>query len=81
VKRRAWIGLVAAVALLGFLYYRPVQAYLKAHDTLQQRAHEVKNLARDNARPSRRLTSTSGATLVREARKLGPSAPTSSSSS
>jgi hypothetical protein len=72
VKRRAWIGLVAAVALLGFLYYRPVQAYLKAQDTLQQRAHEVKSLARENARLSRRLRlDESGATLVREARKLG----------
>lgn len=72
VRRRAWLLAVAAVALVGFLYYRPVQAYMKAQDTLSERAQEVKELTRENADLSRRLKlDESGATLVREARKLG----------
>jgi cell division protein FtsB len=63
---------VAALALVGFLYYRPVKAYLRAQDTLEQRAHEVQELAREKARLSRSLRlDESGATLVRDARRLG----------
>lgn len=62
----------AAIALMGFLYYRPVQAYLHAQSVLEERAHEVRQLSRQNARLSRRLRQDeSGATLVREARRLG----------
>lgn len=72
VRRRAWIVGVIALALLGFLYYRPVQAYFKAQDTLEHRANEVRALTRENARLSRELRlDETGATLVREARKLG----------
>lgn len=72
VRRRAWIVAAVAGVVLGFLYYKPVQAYREAQDTLGQRVHEVKTLARENARLTRRLElDESGATLVREARKLG----------
>lgn len=63
---------VAAFALVAFLYYRPVQAYFRAQDTLSGRAHEVRDLTRVNAQLARRLRlDESGATLVREARRLG----------
>jgi len=45
---------------------------MKAQDTLRQRSHEVRDLAKENAALTRRLRlDESGATLVREARKLG----------
>lgn len=57
---------------MGFLYYRPVQAYFRAQDVLAERTLEVRKLTRENAKLSRRLAlEESGATLVREARKLG----------
>jgi cell division protein FtsB len=71
-RRRAWIIVVAAAALIGFLYYRPVQAYLKAQDTLEKRSHEVRQLSAERSRLTRRVRlDESGATLVREARRLG----------
>jgi cell division protein FtsB len=72
VRRRAWIVGLAAAALVAFLYYRPVQAYMRAQDTLHDRADEVRSLTREKARLARRLKlDESGATLVREARRLG----------
>lgn len=72
VRRKAWLVAVAAVALVGFLYYRPVQAYMQAQETLGQRVQEVRALKRDHGRLTRRLRlDESGATLVREARRLG----------
>lgn len=72
VRRPAWIALVAGVAVMGFLYYRPVEAYLHAQAALDQRTQEVRELTREHADLARRLRlDESGATLVREARKLG----------
>jgi cell division protein FtsB len=63
---------VAALLLVGFLYYRPVQAYVRAQDALQERATEVRHLTAERTKLRRRLAlDGSGATLVREARRLG----------
>lgn len=70
--RRAWIVAIVGLALVGFLYYRPVQAYVRAQDALRQRTEEVRRLTAEKARLHRRLAlDESGATLVREARRLG----------
>ena len=71
-RRRAWIIAVAALALIGFLYYRPVQAYVRAQDALQERAAEVRHLKVERTELRRRLAlDGTGAPLVREARRLG----------
>ena len=71
-RRRAGIVLVAGCALMAFLYYRPVQAYVKTSAALEQRQDEVRRLAREKVSLERRLAlDESGATLVREARRLG----------
>jgi cell division protein FtsB len=70
--RRAWLVAVAALALVGFLYYRPVKAYIRAQDALQDRAAEVRRLSAERTKLRRRLAlDGTGATLVREARRLG----------
>lgn len=57
---------------MGFLYYRPVKAYVAAQDELQERAAEVRKLSAERTDLRRRLRlDDSGATLVREARRLG----------
>lgn len=71
-RRRRAIIAVAALALVGFLYYRPVQAYMHAQDALQDRAVEVRHLTAERTELRRRLRlGDSGAALVREARRLG----------
>ncbi len=63
---------MVALALVGFLYYRPVKAYVRAQDALQERAAEVRRLSAERTDLRRRLRlDGSGATLVREARRLG----------
>ena len=70
--RRVWIVTIAGLALIGFLYYRPVQAYVRAQDALRQRTEEVRHLRKETVRLHRRLAlDESGATLVQEARRLG----------
>ena len=70
--RRVWLVAVAALALLGFLYYRPVKAYVRAQAALEERAAEVRQLTAERTKLRRRLRlDVSGATLVREARRLG----------
>lgn len=71
-RRRAMLVVVAGLILTGFLYYRPVQAYLRTSAVVEQRHDEVRRLARSKDRLERRLAlDESGATLVREARRLG----------
>ncbi len=66
-----WLAL-GVVVLLALLYYRPVQAYLSTHRTLDARTAEVRALAARKHRLEERLAEIrSGATLVREARRLG----------
>ena len=71
-RRRRAIIAIAALALGGFLYYRPVQAYIHAQDALQDRAAEVRRLTAERTELRRRLRlGGDGATIVREARRLG----------
>ena len=57
---------------MSFLYYRPVRAYVHAQDALQVRTAEVRRLQAEKVRLGHRLAlDESGATLVREARRLG----------
>ena len=71
-RRRRAIIAVAALALVGFLYYRPVQAYMHAQDALQERTVEVRRLTAERTELRRRLRlGDSGPALVREARRLG----------
>jgi cell division protein FtsB len=71
-RRRAGVVLVAGLALVAFLYYRPVRAYMHTSAALEQRQAEVRHLAKEKARLRRRLAlDESGANLVRDARRLG----------
>jgi cell division protein FtsB len=66
-----WLG-VAALALVGFLYYHPLRSYLDTRATLSQREAEVRSLrARKHLLERRLAFSTSDAALAREARRLG----------
>jgi cell division protein FtsB len=63
---------VAAVAIVAFLYYRPLNSYLSTRSALEQRSAEVAQLRSQHDALSRRLTrSTSTAALERAARHLG----------
>jgi septum formation initiator len=71
VSRRWRIILVAVVALVAFLYYRPLRAYLDTNRALSERRGEVRKLEAQKRALERRLTiSTSPGTLELEARRL-----------
>ena len=58
--------------LVALLYYRPLKAYVDARHELAQRSAAVQALRENKATLERRLgSSTSLATLAREARALG----------
>jgi hypothetical protein len=68
---RRWLA-VGALLLVALLYYRPLKAYLDARGELGQRKQVVQKLSLDRSRLEHRLgSSTSIATLAREARALG----------
>ena len=68
---RRWFA-VGALVLVALLYYRPVKAYIDARGQLAQHEQMVQKLQADKARLQHRLgSSTSIATLAREARALG----------
>ena len=68
---RRWAA-VGALVLIALLYYRPIKAYIDARGQLGQHQRMVQQLQADKARLQRRLgSSTSIATLAREARALG----------
>ena len=68
---RRWLA-VGAFLLVALLYYRPLKAYVGARSELGHRAQIVQKLQTDKARLEQRLgSSTSLATLSREARALG----------
>ncbi|MEN3343328.1 MAG: hypothetical protein V7644_2732 [Actinomycetota bacterium] len=63
---------VAALVLVALLYYRPVKAWVDARGQLSQRSAVVQRLQAERARLQQRVgSSTSLATLSREARALG----------
>ncbi len=71
-RTRLWILAVAGLALIAFLYYRPVKAYFSVQHQLAERRAEVAALAREKVELQRRLAvSASGETLLEEARRLG----------
>jgi len=72
-RSRRWrLALVAALALVGFLYYRPARAYLDTRHALAERRADVRGLEAQKRLFERRLASTtSPAALELEARKLG----------
>jgi cell division protein FtsB len=71
-RRGVWVALAVALGLVSFLYYRPVQAYMNAREALDRRTTEVRQLRKEHSRLERQLRLTdSGATLVRDARRLG----------
>ena len=66
-----WAG-VAALALVAFLYYRPLNSYLSTRSALDQRSAEVSHLRVEYDALTHRLTrSTSKEALERAARHLG----------
>ena len=66
-----WLA-VAALALIGFLYYQPVRTYLDTRSQLARRSADVRELRAERERLEARLEqSTTGAALTREARRLG----------
>jgi len=68
---RRWLA-VGALVLVGLLYYRPLKAYVDVHGQLSQREQVVQQLRTEQARLRKRVaSSTSAATLAREARALG----------
>jgi cell division protein FtsB len=68
---RRWVA-VGVLLLVGLLYYRPLKAYVDARGEEAQRAAAVQQLQQEHDRLVKQLgTSTSLATLAREARALG----------
>jgi len=68
---RRWVA-VGALVLVALLYYRPLKAYVDARGELGQRRQVVHRLQAEKAVLEQRLgSSTSLATLAREARALG----------
>jgi cell division protein FtsB len=66
-----WLAL-AALLLIGLLYYSPVRSYFETRGALAGRLAEVKELRRERAALARGLAErTSAATLERQARRLG----------
>ena len=65
--------LVLGVALfIGFLYYRPLSAYLDTKQELDRRAAEVRELEEERLTLARRLAGAEDAAAVeRHARRLG----------
>lgn len=69
--RRRWLVL-AALALIAFLYYQPFRAYLDSRSALTSRRADVARLRAEERALQRRLTrSTSLEELGQQARTLG----------
>jgi cell division protein FtsB len=68
---RRWVA-VGVLVLVGLLYYRPLKAYVDARGELAHRKAAVQQLQHKKAQLEHQLgSSTSLATLAREARALG----------
>jgi cell division protein FtsB len=63
---------LGGIALIGFLYWKPIKTYFETKHELQQQQAQVADLRAQKRRLEQRLTtSLSGEGLVREARRLG----------
>jgi len=68
----SWLLPIAVLAAVGFLYVRPISAYLETRDQLADRRSEVAALRAERARVGARLErATSLEELARAARKIG----------
>jgi len=68
---RRWSA-VAAIVIVGYLYYHPLRTYLEARHQLGSRREEVAQLAVQKRELTRRLAATTSlGALAREARELG----------
>jgi hypothetical protein len=66
-----WLA-VGAVALMAFLYYRPLHTYFSTRSALAQRSAEIAHLRAQHRQLAGRLAeSASTGALEREARRLG----------
>jgi hypothetical protein len=71
-RRRRVALLSLALAVVAFLYYRPLRTYLQTRDDLARRRLEVAELRREKRVLQARLTGSAGeAWIVRSARRLG----------
>jgi cell division protein FtsB len=63
---------LGGIALIGFLYWKPIKTYFQTKQELERRQAEVADLRAQKRRLEQRIaTSLSGEGLVREARRLG----------
>jgi cell division protein FtsB len=63
---------LGGIALIGFLYWKPIKTYFQTKQELERRQTEVADLRAQKRRLEQRIaTSLSGEGLVREARRLG----------
>jgi len=63
---------LGGIALIGFLYWKPIKTYFQTKQELDRRQAEVADLRAQKRRLEQRIeTSLSGEGLVREARRLG----------
>ena len=63
---------LAGLVLIGFLYWKPLHAYMHTKHELQTRQAEVRQLRAEQAQLQKRLAAVGTSTqLVREARRLG----------
>lgn len=70
-NRVRWLAL-AAVGLIGFLYYKPLRTYFDTRAELGGRAAEVRKLRAQKLALERRMAAVgSGEELRRQARRLG----------
>jgi len=63
---------IAGLVLVGFLYWKPTQSYLRTNRELKARNAEVRALREERAKLRQRIAQAgTGGQLVREARRLG----------
>lgn len=63
---------IGGIALVGFLYWKPLHTYLRTRGELQARVAQVQALQADKARLELRIAQAgTGDQLLREARRLG----------
>lgn len=66
------LAALAALVLIGVLYYKPVRTYIDTRGELSRRTADVRKLEEQRARLERRLQATgTEVSLTREARMLG----------
>ena len=69
--RARWFAL-AAIGLIGLLYYKPLRSYLDRRAELRSRSAEVRTLRAQKVTLERRVDQvTSGEELLRQARRIG----------